>query len=299
MWLGRSILLAGGSALRRLVLKDINRICVSLPPLTEQRSIAVILDAVDETIAKTQAVIAKLKQVRAGLLHDLLTCGIDENGQLRDPIAHPEQFQDSPLGRIPRDWEVGKFEQLASVIDPQPDHRAPPEVVDGEPYIGVGDFLVSGDINLASCRRVSPEALGKQQLRFRIEQGDILFGKIGTIGVPRLLPGTNKAYALNANTVLIKPVERSNYVYWLLNSHIIESQITADIHSTSQPAFGIQKIRALIAPSPTNGERERIGRVLDGCEEAVRAEETEFAKLLKLKCGLMNDLLTGRVRVPE
>ena len=59
----------------------------------------------DEAIAKTEAVIAKLKQVRAGLLHDLLTRGLDEHGQLRDPIAHPEQFQDSPLGRIPREWD--------------------------------------------------------------------------------------------------------------------------------------------------------------------------------------------------
>ena len=65
-----------------------------------------MLDTVDEAIAKTEAVIAKLKQVRAGLLHDLLTRGLDENGQLRDPIAHPEQFQDSPLGRIPREWTV-------------------------------------------------------------------------------------------------------------------------------------------------------------------------------------------------
>ena len=39
----------------------------------------------DEAIAKTEAVIAKLKQVRAGLIHDLLTRGLDENGQLRDP----------------------------------------------------------------------------------------------------------------------------------------------------------------------------------------------------------------------
>ena len=54
--------------------------------------------ASDDTIAKTEEVIAKLKQVRAGLLHDLLHYGLEENGQLRDPIAHPEQFQDSSYG---------------------------------------------------------------------------------------------------------------------------------------------------------------------------------------------------------
>jgi hypothetical protein len=41
--------------------------------------------------------------VKAGLLHDLLTRGLDTQGRLRDPVAHPKQFKDSPLGRIPRE----------------------------------------------------------------------------------------------------------------------------------------------------------------------------------------------------
>lgn len=61
----------------------------------------------DEAIAHTSSLIAKLKHMKAGLLHDLLTRGLDENGELRDAIAHPEQFKDSPLGRIPKDWECG------------------------------------------------------------------------------------------------------------------------------------------------------------------------------------------------
>ncbi len=86
---------------------------VCIPSLPDQSRIAAVLDTLDEAIAKTEAVIAKLKQLRTGLLQDLLTRGLDEHGQLRDPIAHPEQFQDSPLGRIPKDWRVCKLgEQL-------------------------------------------------------------------------------------------------------------------------------------------------------------------------------------------
>ena len=86
-------------------------VCYSSLP-DEQTRIAAVLDTVDEAIAKTEAVIAKLKQVRAGLFHDLLTRGLDEHGQLRDPVAHPEHFQDSPLGRIPKEWEVGPFREV-------------------------------------------------------------------------------------------------------------------------------------------------------------------------------------------
>src|SRR5439155_24597009 len=84
--------------------------------INEQSRIAAVLDTVDEAIARAEALIGKLKQVRAGLLHDLLTLGLDEHGQLRDPIAHPEQFQNSHLGRIPRTWTVKTLRQLTDFI---------------------------------------------------------------------------------------------------------------------------------------------------------------------------------------
>jgi len=86
-----------------------------IPPLPEQRRIAEILDTLDEAIRKTEQVIAKLQQMKQGLLHDLLTRGIDENGELRDPERHPEQFKDSPLGRIPRGWEVRRLADAAEI----------------------------------------------------------------------------------------------------------------------------------------------------------------------------------------
>ncbi|MBK8936883.1 MAG: restriction endonuclease subunit S [Polyangiaceae bacterium] len=85
------------------------------PPLPEQRQIAAILDTLDDAIRKTEQIIAKLKQVKQGLLHDLLTRGIDDNGELRDPERHPEQFKDSALGRIPKGWEVSHLATVAEV----------------------------------------------------------------------------------------------------------------------------------------------------------------------------------------
>jgi len=105
-----------GSALRRLVLRDIRSIQVPLPSLAHQRAIAKILDTLDDAIQKTEQLIAKLKQIKQGLLHDLLTRGIDENGQLRDPITHPEQFKDSVLGRIPVAWEVVQIKDIGKVF---------------------------------------------------------------------------------------------------------------------------------------------------------------------------------------
>ncbi len=92
---------AQGSTFKAVSKGDLQNLHVLLPPLpSEQRRIAEILDAADEAIRQTERVIAKLRQVKAGLLHDLLTRGLNEHGRLRDPQAHPEQFKNSPLGRI-------------------------------------------------------------------------------------------------------------------------------------------------------------------------------------------------------
>jgi type I restriction enzyme, S subunit len=97
---------------------DVYAIQTHRPEPAEQSRIAAVLDTVDEAIAKTEAVIAKLKQVRAGLLHDLLTRGIDKHGQLRNPSTHPEQFQDSSLGCIPGEWGIKTLNELvASAVD--------------------------------------------------------------------------------------------------------------------------------------------------------------------------------------
>jgi type I restriction enzyme S subunit len=101
--------LSHGSIMAGLSSAIVRRLEVPVPPLSEQRSIAEILDTLDEAIRKTEQVIAKLQQMKQGLLHDLLTRGIDANGELRDPERHPEQFKDSPLGWIPRGWEVAAF----------------------------------------------------------------------------------------------------------------------------------------------------------------------------------------------
>src|SRR5262249_1535897 len=78
-----------GSTVRGITTHDLLSLALCYPDKSEQSRIAAVLDTMDEAIAKAEAVIAKLKQVRTGLLHDLLTRGLDEHGQLRDPIAHP------------------------------------------------------------------------------------------------------------------------------------------------------------------------------------------------------------------
>jgi type I restriction enzyme S subunit len=130
-----------------LYLGELAKATVPVPPMDDQTRIAAVLDTVDEAIAKTEAVIAKLKHVRAGLLHDLLTRGLDENGQLRDPVARPEQFQDSPLGRIPKEWKTTTLANLCVHIGSGVTPRGGQDVYTSRGVM----FIRSQNVTLTGC----------------------------------------------------------------------------------------------------------------------------------------------------
>ena len=90
----------------------VHPIFIACPPIFEQCQIAAVLDCVDAAIEKSEALIAKLRQVRAGMLHDLLTCGVDEKGEIRDPEYAHKQFVTSQFGLIPKIWKLKPLSSL-------------------------------------------------------------------------------------------------------------------------------------------------------------------------------------------
>ncbi|MEH2244453.1 restriction endonuclease subunit S [Nostoc sp.] len=104
--------------------EQLRRLNVTIPPSAEQQKIVEILDTIDKAIALTDTHITKLKKVKAGLLHDLLTRGIDEYGELRDYTCNPELFKRSALGIIPKDWDYVKVADIANDVT-DGDHHTP------------------------------------------------------------------------------------------------------------------------------------------------------------------------------
>ena len=133
------------------------------------------------------------------------------------------------VGVIPEEWCVSDFESVARIIDPQPDHRTPPEVFGGEPYIGISDFLDDQSVNWQDSRKIIPSAVDKQRLSFQIRPGDILFGKIGTIGSPRFAPSAPFRYALSANVLLIQPYIEPCFVMSWLQSRMYQSAVQSEL----------------------------------------------------------------------
>ncbi|MEH2440239.1 restriction endonuclease subunit S [Nostoc sp.] len=278
------------------------KIFFRFPPLPEQPRIAEILDTVDEAIARTSSLIIKLKQTKAGLLQDLLTRGLDNDGKLRDPQAHPEQFKDSPLGRIPKNWEVRLLATVAEVNSGVTLGRNISGVGTIElPYLRVAN-VQDGYLELNDIKTI--RVYKEEVIRFLLQPGDVLmneggdYDKLGrgTVWNGQIVPclHQNHVFRVRPNedyliSDFLALVSGSAYGkrFFILSSK--QSTNLASINSTQLKSFPI--------PCPTILEQQRIMSVFKLHETRIRAEEVYLNKLKLQKQGLMQDLLTGKVRV--
>lgn len=282
---------------------DVRRLRLFTPEPEERKRIAAVLDTVDEAIAKTEAMIAKLKQVRAGLLHDLLTRGLDEHGQLRDPIAHPEQFQDSPLGRIPREWKARTLEGLCGYIGSGVTPRGGQDVYTSAGVVFIRSQNVTFDGLLLDDVAFIPDEIHRGMLRSKAFAHDVLFNITGaSIGRCCQMPTGLGTTNVNQHVCILRvPEARASdaaYLTAVLASPIGQRQLDALNTMGNRQGINYQQLGSFVVPWPEQRERGLIADCLAIADAQRRAEEREKEKLTLLKSGLMTDLLTGRVRVP-
>jgi len=282
-----------------LSMSRLRQLTIALPPVPEQRRIVEILETVDETIAHTSSLIAKLKQMKAGLLHDLLTRGLDENRELRDAIAHPEQFQNSPLGQIPKDWEVRTMEEITTkIVDGV--HKTPLYVESGIPFLTVENLTAGIGISLKNVRYVSPSAHAEFLKRADPRPGDVLVSKDGTLGIARIVTDNLPEFSIFVSVAQLRPNEAlvlPSFICTFFETGEYERQLGYRSAGTGLKHIHLEHFRAFQLAVPPIAEQHRISKVLKSHDTRIRAEEAYRDKLKLQKQGLMHDLLTGKVRV--
>lgn len=300
--------LASGTTFLEISKADFSRIRTLRPKPAEQAGIAVVLDMMDEAIAKTEAVIAKLKQVRAGLLHDLLTRGLDKHGQFRDPIAHPEQFKDSPLGRIPNKWDVGPFREFACPDRPylktgpfgsslKQEHWVP----EGVPVVTIGS-LGEGEFIQSELLHISKET-ARSLSAYALIPGDIVFSRVADVGRSVVVSEAESGWIMSSNMMWISldrdEVEPAYLQLNLATNAAVRTQISRLVNAGGRDVANAAVMNSLILPWAPIEEQRSIMVTIRSLESRIDSEEAEQHKSHLLRQGLMSDLLTGRVRVAE
>jgi type I restriction enzyme S subunit len=266
----------------------------------EQNVVAKLLSCIDNQIEAAEALIAKQERVRAGLMQDLFTRGIDENGTLRPPREEaPYLYHQTELGWLPSGWRVAKFGSEIDVIDPNPSHRYPDEIVEGVPICSTENFAGIDDFDLSFSKHVPEYTYSFQDSRCRFNSLDVVFARKGRIGLARRYGAQRKVFS--HTVVMMKPLDQTvipNWVLWLARCDAFLSGIAREMNSNSGvPTLGIDFIKSIFVPFPGEAEQCTMADVLDQSSAGIAALTDDLNKLQKLKSGLMQDLLVGKVPV--
>ena len=290
---------SGRSGIPKINRTELEEFWLALPPMTEQRRITEILDTADEAIQSTERLIAKLEQVTDSLVRDLLTCGIDDTGHIRDPISRPSSFQGSALGRIPLTWSVMSVGDACSIVQ-DGTHLPPPRVADGPLLLSVRNIL-GRDLVLTDFDTHIPWAFFNVMHRnWRIEQGDVCLAVVGaTIGKLARV-GDLPPFTIQRSLTILRgrrSLVDNEYLLEVLSTPELQRQIWNRVNQTAQPGIYLAELRRVLLPVPPLVEQRRICERLSAIRARSDSALREVRKLVLLKRGLMHDLLTGRVRV--
>ena len=291
--------LAVGSNYPAISSSDVRRLLIPNFPLARQRKVAAILTSLDTAIEKTEALIEKHQQIKAGLMHDLFTRGVLPNGQLRPSHEQsPELYRDTEIGVIPQSWNVGSLASLVSSDITYGIVQAGPHVEGGVPYVRTGDM--SNDYLDRSEMLCTSRVIANAYSRSEVRAGDIIVSIRATVGkvlpVPQELDGANLTQG-TARVAARHGVDRL-FLLWALRQRRFQERVTAVIKGTTFAEITLAALRQVPLAIPNGyAEQVAVAQRLQGCEDFLQAEIKQHEKLRLQKLGLMQDLLTGKVPV--
>jgi len=279
--------LSGDHGRNGLNLKLLREIEIYLPPLPEQKKIAAILSSVDYAIQATQAVIDQTRRVKQGLLQQLLTRGIGHT-----------RFKQTEIGEIPEDWDVKPLETLAKSINNGFVGTAAKHYVnDGIPYL-MAKNIRENRIELGQLSYISDD-FHKNNPRSFLETGDLLTVQSGHIGtsatVPLELSGAN-CHALIISKLHCEQIN-SDFVAYYFNSPSGRKRLSGIFVGTTIKHINTKDLRKFLVPLPSRAEQTEIANIFKDIDKNQDASKSFLIQLNQTKRGLMQDLLTGRVRV--
>lgn len=278
-------ILATGATVYGISRSNIKDIKILVPTIKEQEQIALTLSSIDEQIEINDNLIEKTNKLKKGLMKKLLTKGIGHS-----------KFKDTEIGKIPEEWEVKSIEDVCTIVDYR--GKTPTKVEEGV-FLVTAKNIGKGFIDY----NVSKEYIKKQDYdnvmsRGLPKKGDVLFTTEAPLG--------NVANVDREDIALAQRVIKLRGILEILNNYYLKYYMLSENfqkaiydEATGSTVLGIKgsrlkKIKLLI---PTLKEQLQISSILSSVDEQIQQYQSKKEKLQELKKGLMQKLLTGKIRV--
>jgi type I restriction enzyme S subunit len=277
---------SSGTTRGRIGLGELKVLPVPIPPLPEQKKIAEVLSTVDDKIDSIEQEIEQTKTLKKGLMQKLLT------GQL-SVTGTPHTFKGSQLGPIPVGWDLVSLGSLCDkIVGGGTPSRDVVEYYKGEiPWFTVKDF--SGALYEYTAQEFITEAAVEQSATNLIPANNIIIAT--RMGLGRAFINS-VPIAINQDLKALFLKENLNSLYVLLWFLSLEEKIERLGTGTTVKGIDLATLRSLSIPLPPLPEQEKIAEILGGVDEKLEVLEDKKEKYTTLKKGLMQKLLTGKIR---
>ena len=282
---------------------QLKALLIQLPSLTEQQRIAKALSDVDALIFTTEKLLQKKKNIKQGTMQELLT------GKKRLPgFAKSSNTKMTELGEIPEDWEV---KTLSEIFDFKPNNTFTRDCLNdskGEyQNVHYGDVLIKYSSILDCSKESIPfinEGINVKFSKYGIMEGDIIIADTAedeTVGkAVEIYNLGNRKIVSGLHTFLCRKMTDDFAPRWLgyfMNQSIFHNQLLPFITGTKVSAISrtaIQNVKVLIPPKE---EQTAIANVLSSMDKEIETLNTKLEKYRNLKTSMMQQLLTGKIRL--
>ena len=223
--------------------------------------------------------------------------------EVRDVVATycvPAVARITEVGLLPSDWTLVDLSSIACVTSGKrlplgwslTEHETP------HPYIRVSD-MENGTVNTAGIQYV-PEAVADQIARYRVTKDDLYISVAGTLGVVGRVPVELDGANLTENANRISSIASSkDYLYYVMASSVVQGVIESERTVGAQPKLALGRIRSFRIPlPPTTLEQGAIAEALSDSDALIESLSLLLAKKRQIKQGAMQELLTGKKRLP-
>ncbi len=287
--------LATHNAQLNINLEKLKPYLLPVPSKAEQEAIATALSDTDALIQSLEKLIAKKRLIKQGAMQELLT------GKRRLPgFKVKSGYKMTEVGVIPEDWEIRELCEITSLITNGFVGTIKSHYVDfdeGVLYIQ-GYNVEENSFNFNGIKRVTND-FHRQHQKSCLKEGDLLTIQTGEVGlttiVPKELEGTN-CHALII-TRFNNQSAYSKFFSFYFNSFHGRARLKEIETGSTMKHINVGDLVNFIVPFPTKAEQEAIATILSDMDAEISALETKLAKYKQIKQGMMQNLLTGRIRL--
>ena len=286
----------GGGTRNALTKADVEAFQIAIPPLSEQRRIAEALGEMDRLIELLDAQIVKKRRIAQGLAHDLLGTGNGEQGTGNGECG----MRNEPIRRLPGfkgEWvkrRLGEATKINRGGSPRPIESWLTTSVNGINWIKIGDVAVGAKYIWTTAERIVPEAVQFSKI---VKPGDFLLSNSMSFGRPYILKISGCIHDGWLTIQDYKDTFDSEYLYYILGSEAVLQQYIALADGSSVKNLNKDKVEKVRVSCPPLPEQRAIAEVLAAVDDEIAALETKRDKYMRIKEGMMRNLLSGRVRV--